>query len=265
MSYKLFSFKNVDEQNDDQWATRSVEGEINSCETRTLVEIFDKFMKDKKLKILEAGCGLGGWVHYLKETGHDVIGLEYEQSVVDRVKEYDPNFPIVQGDITALEYEENTFDAYISLGVVEHFEEGPHRPLLEARRVLKPGGLAFVTVPYLSLFRRLFAHPLRSFYFFLRSLQGKEKYYWEYRYSKKELRKFLEETGFEIIYVDIDDYKRDDKNHHIGLCADFFFLRKKNGEIWELNTLGKIILRVGRLFSPWLFCSGQHMVARNVK
>lgn len=265
MSYKLFSFKNVDEQNDDQWATRSVEGEIKSCETRTLVEIFDKFMSGKKWKILEAGCGLGGWVHFLKERGHDVIGLEYEQSVVDRVKQYDPDFPIVKGDITDLQYPDNTFGAYVSLGVVEHFEEGPHRPLLEARRVLKPGGLAFVTVPYLSLFRRLFAHPLRSFYFKIRSLRGKKKYYWEYRYTRKELRKFLEQTGFEIIYIDIDDYKRDDRRHHIGLYADFFFLRKRGGEIWELNALGKFILRIGRVFSPWLFCSGQHMVARNIK
>ena len=137
--------------------------------------------------------------------------------------------------------------------------------LSEIKRVLKPNGLAFITVPYLSVFRRLVTHSLRDIYFAIRRLMGKKDYFWEYRYTRKELSHFLKETGFEIVYTGIDDYIREDKDHHIGLCADFFFLRTKNGEIWELNKLGKLFLRAGKLFSPWFFCSGLHMVARNIK
>lgn len=265
VSYKFYSFRDRTGQNEEQWAERTVEGEIRSCYTRTLTRIFDRFLEGPNLKILEAGCGLGGWVHYFRERGHDVIGVEYEASVVQRVKAYDSSFPIVQGDITNLDFPDNTFDAYISLGVIEHFEEGPQKALNEARRVLKPKGLAFITVPYLSFFRRIWVHPLREIYFALRRLKGKKDYFWEYRYTKKELAFFLNEAGFEILYTGIDDYIAEDKKHHIGLYADFFFLRKKGGEIWELNLPGRLFLRIARVFSPWLFCSGLHMVARNVK
>jgi len=264
MSYKLFSVRNSNLQNDDQWAERTVEGEIESVNNRTLINIFDRFLTGSNLKILEGGCGLGGWVHFLKEKGHQVIGLEYEKEVVERVKDYDESFPIQHGDITQLEFDDNTFDAYISLGVVEHFEEGPQKALQEAWRTLKPGGLALVSIPYFSIARRFFTHPLRDLYFAIRKLSGKEKFYWEYRYTKKELSFFLKEAGLEVIYTGIDDYIPEDNKHHIGLYADFFFLRKKGGGIWELNLPGQIILRLGKFFSPWLFCSGLHMVARKV-
>ena len=262
MSYKFMSFHKPDDHNAVQWAERSIEGEIESCETRTLVEIFDKYIVDKKMKILEAGCGLGGWVNYYSTKGFQIIGIEIDKNIVDQVKKYDSKIPVEHGDIFNIDYPKEQFDAYISLGVVEHFEEGPHKPINEANRVLKTGGIAFVTVPYLSWFRRLFVHPLRNIFFFVYKLLGKKTYFWEYRYSKNEMINFLKDAGFEIIDIDIDDYIRTDKKHHIGLYGDFFFLRKKNGAIWELNTLGKFTLFFSRLFSPWLACSGIHLVAK---
>jgi len=106
---------------------------------------------------------------------------------------------------------------------------------------------------------------MREIFFFLRRMRGRKDYFWEYRYTKRELARFLEDGGFELLYTGIDDYIPEDRTHHIGLYADFFFLRRKGGEIWELNYPGRLLLRIGRFFSPWLFCSGLHMVARSVK
>lgn len=266
MSYKLYSFKTGAEHDLDQWESRSLLGELESFKSRTLVGIFDRFMNGRQLRILEGGCGFGAWCIWFREFGHEVLGIEYEKHIVERALAYDKTAPVVLGDITDLKYPDNSFDAYISLGVIEHFEHGPEKALAEAHRILKPGGLAFVTTPYLTVFRRLVAHPMRSLYFFWRTLRGKPKYFWEYRFTKKELRRYLEQAGFEVIYTDIDDYVPEEKNRHIGLWADFFFLRKKDGEIWELNGVGKTLLRIGRrFFSPWLFCSGVQMVARAVK
>jgi SAM-dependent methyltransferase len=44
-------------------------------------------------------------------------------------------------------YAGGTFDGVISLGVVEHDEAGPLAALRELRRVLRPGGVAIITVP----------------------------------------------------------------------------------------------------------------------
>jgi SAM-dependent methyltransferase len=265
MSYKLFSFKTGAEHDLDQWQERSMQGELESFKTRTLVGIFDKFMKGKKLRILEGGCGFGAWCLYFRDRGHEIVGIEYDKRIVERAVDYDKTVPVVLGDITDLKYPDSSFDAYISLGVIEHFEHGPEKALAEAHRILKPGGLAFVTTPYLTVFRRLVAHPLRSLFFLTRTLRGKPRYYWEYRFTGKELRNYLEQAGFEIIYTDIDDYLPEEKNRHIGLWADFFFLRKRSGEIWELNGIGKALLKVLKVFSPWFYCSGIQMVARAVK
>lgn len=265
MSYKLFSFKTGAEHDLDQWEERSMHGELESFKSRTLVGIFDKFMQGRTLRILEGGCGFGAWCIWFQERGHDIVGIEYDKRIVERAHAFDKDVPVVLGDITDLKYPDSSFDAYISLGVIEHFEHGPEKALAEAHRILKSGGLAFVTTPYLTIFRRLVAHPMRSLYFLMRALRGKPKYYWEYRFTKKELRTYLEKAGFDVIYTDIDDYVPGEKNRHIGLWADFFFLREKSGEIWELNGVGKFLLKLLRMFSPWLFCSGVQMVARAVK
>lgn len=262
MSYKLYSFKTGKEHDLDQWNGRSLQSEIDSIRNRTLVNIFERYLDRPGLRILEGGCGLGGWVDYFRNRGHDVVGVEYDERIVKLAKEHDPSIPIVLGDITRLDFPDSSFDAYISLGVIEHFEEGPQVALEEAHRILKPNGLAFITTPVLTPLRRIVAHPMRDVYFTLRDMQGKPKYFWEYRFTKEELCNYIRDAGFEIEYVGIDDYELEERRKHIGLWADYFFLRDKSGRAWELNGAGRTVLRLLRLGSPWFFCSGAHVVAR---
>lgn len=216
------------------------------------------------MKILEAGCGLGGWVLHFNKAGHETTGVELYEQLIVRAKKYDQEIKVIKGDVLKLDYPDNHFDAYISLGVIEHFKEGPHTALNEARRVLKPGGLAFISIPYLNFLRIILVHPLRRIYFFLAGLFGKKKYFWEYRYTKKELISFLQQTGFEINHIDIDDYEKEDRYHHIGLISDFIFLKKKGSTVYKLNSMGKFVLKFARLFSPWLYCSSIIIVARKI-
>ncbi|MBN2200416.1 glycosyltransferase [bacterium] len=263
MSYSFYSFKNPNEHNLEQWSQRTVEGELGSIRGRTLEGIFGRYLRDRSINILEAGCGLGGWVIDLKEKGFQITGVDFDLRIVERVRAHDKRIPVEVGDVCSLRFKDGSFNAYISLGVIEHFEEGPEQALREAYRVLRPGGLAFITVPYLNGFRKLWVHPLRNLYFGVRrQIFGKRDYFWEYRYTRRELADFLEQAGFEILETTIDDYVDADRRHHIGLYADFFFLRKKKGDIWELNALGRRLLRIARKFSPWLVCSGLHIVAR---
>ena len=265
MSYRFLSFKSGEEHDLQQWDNRSLAGELQSFEGRTLTRIFDQFINGKKLSILEGGCGFGAWCEWFQQHGHHVIGIEYDEHIVAKAKEFKPDVAVELGDITRLSYPDNSFDAYISLGVIEHFEHGPLAALEEAQRILKPGGLAFVTTPYLTVLRRLLAHPIRSLYFLIRRLRGQQNYFWEYRFTKKELQRFLEDAGFEIIYSDIDDYEKHVDDRHIGLWADWFMLRKPGGEIWELNGLGKGILKIMRGLPAAWYCSGLHLVARAKK
>jgi SAM-dependent methyltransferase len=265
MSYRLLSFKTSEEHDVEQWNDRSLQGELESFKGRTLERIFDRFLSGKRAQVLEGGCGFGAWCEWFQKRGHSIVGIEYDRNIVDKALEFKPDVAVELGDITDLKYRDNSFDAYISLGVIEHFEHGPEKAVAESFRILKPGGLAFYTTPLLTPLRRFISHPIRTLYFLKRRLSGKPNYFWEYRFTKKELRHYLERAGFEIIHEDVDDYETNVKNRHIGLWADWFFLRKHGGEIWELNGIGKLVLAIMKIFPATWYCSGMHLVAKAKK
>ena len=262
MSYKFVSAKTGHAHDESQWFGRSIEGELEAFAGRTLIKAFEKYLSNQKARILEAGCGLGAWCEWFRRRGFNIIGLEYFDDVVNLAKSIQPDIPVELGDVTEIKYESNSFEAYISLGVIEHFEQGPEDALAEAVRVLKPGGLAFITVPLLTPMRRFVAHPIRDIYFFLHKLRGKPSYFWEYRYTRKEIREYIEKAGFEVLEEGVDDYEKSEERRHIGIWADWFFLRQRSAEMWGLNLAGRLLLRILKLFPDSWYCSGWLVVAR---
>jgi SAM-dependent methyltransferase len=107
------------------------------------------------------------------------------------------------GDVAALPFADETFDIYYSGGVVEHFEEGPERAILEARRVLRPDGILLISVPYLSLMRRLLS-PFRQ-----KSWQSVERaatdshrndqQFFQYVYTQNEFETILSKAGLRVL------------------------------------------------------------------
>lgn len=70
----------------------------------------------------------------------------------------------IRGDATALKFDDNTFDIVISFSAIEHIAEKDARlkVLNEISRVLKPSGVAIVTVP----------NKISTFYFAHRRNEG---------------------------------------------------------------------------------------------
>lgn len=126
---------------------------LRSCDDDGILEVLKKYASQGAY-VLESGCGLARYVRYLTDRGWRCVGLEYRKQTVDAVRGVWPDLDIIQGDVAAAPFPENSFDAIISLGVVEHFPEGPERALRDMRRVLKPGGIAIITVPCLNAVRR---------------------------------------------------------------------------------------------------------------
>ena len=106
-------------------------------------------------RILEAGCGVGHLVIGLRQRGYDCHGLDYAVHTINLLKERFPEVPFELGDIRSLPYASSFFNAYISLGVIEHFKEGQGQMLAEAARVLKPGGKILISVPAVNAYRLL--------------------------------------------------------------------------------------------------------------
>jgi SAM-dependent methyltransferase len=96
-------------------------------------------------------------------------------------------------------FPDDSFDVYLSFGVIEHFEEGPQKVLLEGKRVLKRGGKFLVSVPYFNFLKRLINH--KNSLFKKKCCLSDGSSFYQYVYKKKELKKCLEEGGFKVIGI----------------------------------------------------------------
>ena len=113
-----------------------------------------KYIK-KGGRILEGGCGIGQNVYLLNKHGYDVVGIDYAQKTVDKINTYAPELNVRFGDVRSLVFEDDFFDGYWSFGVIEHFYNGYDNIMLEMHRVLKQKGVLLMTVPTMSLLRKL--------------------------------------------------------------------------------------------------------------
>jgi SAM-dependent methyltransferase len=214
----------------------------------------------KDAPILEAGCGLGAWVVYLSERGYDVAGIDNDPHVIERLKEWRPGLKVLCGDIRKLPYGDNELGAVISLGVVEHFEEGCREAMVEAHRVLRPGGLLFFTVPMNNLFRRVFAHPVRALYLNWRKSRGDSVHFAEYRFSGTEVEALLRGFGFEPVLTTWDDFT--EKGMSLGIWADFPPLQA--APLYAMTFSGKALALIMNSMSRWIACSGVFCMARKL-
>lgn len=141
------------------WDSASVEIELQTQaypRAQAMTRIYAAYLP-KEGVILEAGSGLSAAVITLRRMGFKVVGLDYAANALHISRRYDPTLPLVVGDVHALPHPNNTLAAYLSFGVLEHFEHGMGPALAEAYRVLRPGGVLVLTIPYPNVVYRLVA------------------------------------------------------------------------------------------------------------
>ncbi|MBX3749522.1 MAG: class I SAM-dependent methyltransferase [Opitutaceae bacterium] len=133
---------------------------VRNCAEDDTVNLALRFLPATGL-VLEAGCGPGHVVAYLREKGFDIEGVELNALVVEEALRRHPGLRIAVGDVATLPVPDGTYAGLLSFGVIEHFPAGPEAPLAEHRRVLRPGGVAIISVPSYNRLRRL-EHGLRA-------------------------------------------------------------------------------------------------------
>jgi len=182
---------------DSEWFDRVKPDLFSKAEAGFLGDFEKPFLKylPQTGRILEAGCGLARNVVALRHRGYDCEGIDYAEQTIQLVKKIKPDLPIRVGDVTRLDVPDGYYTGYISLGVVEHLEEGPESFLKEANRVLSEDGVAYISVPY---FHRL--RQLKSFLgFYKEPIDGLEFY--QYAFSQAEMVNLLQKNGFQVIDI----------------------------------------------------------------
>jgi ubiquinone/menaquinone biosynthesis C-methylase UbiE len=187
----------------DEWKKHSIESEIQMWDFYGLRPWIMKYVP-RYGKVVEAGCGLGRIVFLLKKFGINIEGLDFSKETIQLLNTWksenkiDGQFKV--GDITELPYGVNSLNGYLSFGVIEHFIEGPQKPLAEAFRVLKPGGIAIITTPsksWLYYYNKL-RYILRTLIKKIIGRKVNKTAFFQYWYSPKQLKQFIENSGLEV-------------------------------------------------------------------
>ena len=189
------------------------EGKIFVKPHRDMARIAKFFKKEGIRKILDLGCGSGRHLVYLAKRGFDAYGIDIARHGIkiarDWLKKERLKANLEIGDIyKKLPYRDNFFDAIIGIKTLHHEKiENIRKLIKEVKRILKPGGLIFITghrkppkkkIPKEKLYGIKYIAP-RTY----ATLAGPEKGMPHYIFNEKILKK--EFKGFEISDLWIDD------------------------------------------------------------
>lgn len=94
----------------------------------------------KHIKILEIGCGPGALAGALHRwyPNAEITAVDLDSEFIRFAREHERGVQFMEGDITSLPFEDNSFDVVISNTVSEHIE--PSKFYGEQLRILKAGG-----------------------------------------------------------------------------------------------------------------------------
>ena len=181
---------------EDIWDEASIEVELEAAaytRAQETIRAYLPFLSQTDVH-LEAGSGLSAIVITLRERGYDVHGLDYAINALRASRRNDAALPLVAGDVHHLPYRDDYFGSYLSFGVLEHFEQGMLPSLKEAYRVVKPGGVLVLTIPYPNLIHRLVR--------FKRKIVGsgplKDDAFYESAYTRRQLINVVSAAGFNV-------------------------------------------------------------------
>jgi len=155
-------------------------------------EFEDRFSQHGFRQILDLGCGNGRHVVALASLDFEVIGLDISRTGLDLTQQWLNECGISAHLLKAdtrhpLPLRDNVVDGLISTQVIHHaYRAEVLLAITEIRRILRPGGLAFVTVPCRSHSRRKSNKIERHTYL---PLDGSEAGLPHHIFSKQRLRR----------------------------------------------------------------------------
>jgi SAM-dependent methyltransferase len=99
--------------------------------------------------VVDLGCGYGAYVHALSPFANQVIGIEVEETRLQKAVEINkdrPNVDFLHYDGKRIPLASESVDNVMIIEVLEHVNNDL-KTLLEIKRILKPGGGLLLSVP----------------------------------------------------------------------------------------------------------------------
>jgi 2-polyprenyl-3-methyl-5-hydroxy-6-metoxy-1,4-benzoquinol methylase len=138
-------------------------------------------------KLLDVGCGNGGFLATMQELGWEVAGVEPDGQATKVAREQF-GLSVHEGSLEEAGFPDDAFDAVTMSHVVEHLPD-PISTLTECRRILKKGGRLVMTTPNIkSLGHQLYREAWR----------GLEVPRHLFLFSPAALRQSVERSGLQV-------------------------------------------------------------------
>jgi SAM-dependent methyltransferase len=152
-------------------------------------------------RLLNIGCGHGAdFLPFSK--GFELHGLDFSAGMLHFATRYSQKFDLdanlVQADISSLPFASGAFDWAISVASYHHLPSPESRQMAftELRRVLKPGGEAFVTV--WNRWQPAFWLKPKDMYVTWHTREAELPRYY-YLFSRRELEGLVRGAGFTVL------------------------------------------------------------------
>lgn len=175
------------------WHTQGRPPEVSECDY--VVTTTRKYLAPG-VQILEGGCGRANRVKALADAGFATVGVDFAKDAVRQAESYYPGLDIRRGDVRSLDFPNNSFSGYWSIGVIEHFWPGYDSILAEAARVLIPDGILFLTAPWCSPFRK---RKIRRGEYASADFADEPDSFFQFALGREEVTASLERHGFRLL------------------------------------------------------------------
>lgn len=208
--------KFYNEQPNKEW--QRLDDPYHTFELVATLKVIDTYFENKG-KICDIGSGPGRYAIELMQRGHDVTLVDFSQELLEIAKvevgrrNLNEQAQFICSDARELDHLESGIHDYVMvMGPMYHLHdrEDRERVLKQAKRVLKPGGLAIVA--YLNSWGIL-RYGLERFAelykdeAFLRSFMGEVSIDWQFENftewfstTPPKMIEELEDAGFEVIH-----------------------------------------------------------------
>ena len=173
---EIEEYRKMDTEEDRMWwylATRKI-----------MLRYLLKFLPEPTGRILDSGCGTGGFLKLLAGAlpGAQAFGIELDGWAAEKACQKS-GYPVTRGSIHQLPFAEQAFSTIVSTDVIYHQGVDQQKAISESYRCLQEGGIFLVQVPAYRWMRS--AHDKRVF--------GAR------RYTRGEVEGILRDAGFSIL------------------------------------------------------------------
>ena len=155
----------------------------------------------KNGRLLNIGCGHGPDFLPFKDN-FQLYGIDFSRQMLEHARKYADKFAyspvLLQGDIRRLPFSDNTFECAIAVATYHHIENKTEQlaAIQELKRVLTPGGEAFITLWNRWQSRFWFTGNEPSVPWRIRD-ETLYRYYYLFSYRRAE--KLVKQAGFHLL------------------------------------------------------------------